>query len=79
VEKTHSLPVHADTARDQVGIQGESVTVALFDASDLAAPLQLREHLLQFPLLIAREPQLRPQLGGVERPYNSAAVADSRF
>jgi hypothetical protein len=57
-EKAHSLAVHADAARDQVGVQGESIALAVFDPRDLAAPFQLSKHVLQFSLLAPRQAQL---------------------
>jgi hypothetical protein len=57
-QETHSLPVHADAAWDQVGVEGESIALAVFDPRDLAAPFHLSEHVLQFSLLAPRQRQL---------------------
>jgi hypothetical protein len=51
LQETHPSPVHTDAARHEIGGEGQSVTVALLDARDLAVPLQPRQYVLKFALL----------------------------
>ena len=66
LEKSLALTVHADDARDKVGLARLNVAAGLV-ADDLAAFLQGPQHLLQGLLLVRAEAQSLQQLGNVGR------------
>jgi hypothetical protein len=59
LECADALPVHSDSAGNQVGLEGKGVAIALLDTSDLPRPLQALKGTLECLLLIAGQPELR--------------------
>ena len=53
LDEADARAVHADAARDEVGSDRKGVTVAGFDAGDLAAAFEAGEELFEFALVVA--------------------------
>src|ERR1043165_432891 len=61
----NALPVHANSARNQIGVQRQRIAFALFDAGDLSGPLQISQSPFQPGLLISLKSELSKQLANI--------------